>query len=179
MPIAPDYFTADMARAMPDDGKRYEVVWGQLFVSDAPAPRHQRVVRRLDQAIGPYVGRHLLGEVFAVAGDISWGDDNLVQPDVFVVAPGHGEFSSWKEVRDLRLVIEVLSPTSIERDRFAKRKLYQDCGVETIWLVDPAQRLVEVWTPGARFPVVEHERVTWQPDGATEPLVIEIADLLA
>lgn len=178
MSITPNYFTADMVRAMPDDGKRYEVVWGQLFVSDAPAPPHQRIVRRLDHALEAYVARHRLGELFDLAADISWGDDNLVQPDLFVVAPEHGAFTSWKEVRSLRLVVEVLSPSSIARDRFAKRKLYQAQGVETIWIVDPSQRRVEVWTPDALFPSTQTETVTWQPAGAAEPLSISVADLL-
>jgi hypothetical protein len=35
MPLAPDFYTAEMVRAMPDDGNRYEVVWGELFVTPA------------------------------------------------------------------------------------------------------------------------------------------------
>lgn len=45
------------------------------------------------------------------------------------------------------------------------------------WLVDEAARVVEVWTPDATFPTVEPERVAWHPEGAAEPLVIELAEL--
>ena len=44
---APIYHTADMVRAMPDDGNRYEVVYGELLVTPAPRPWHQVVVQRL------------------------------------------------------------------------------------------------------------------------------------
>jgi hypothetical protein len=49
--------------------------------------------------------------------------------------------------------------------------------VPTYWGVDPDARLVEVWTPEATFPAVETERVAWHPAGATEPLVVEAAEL--
>jgi Uma2 family endonuclease len=81
-------------------------------------------------------------------------------------------------VRRLRLVIEVLSPSTARRDRFQKRKLYQANGVEVLWLVDPERRMVELWTPAATLPVVESDRLTWQPDGASESLVLELSSIL-
>ena len=178
MPLAPEYFTADMVRALPDDGNRYELLWGELLVTPAPVKVHQRVVRRLVVLLDAYCARFQLGETFASPADVSWGRDTLVQPDVFVVTPEQAAAPEWSAVKDLRLVAEVLSPSTARRDRFQKRKLYQQQRVSTLWLVDVDRRLVEVWTPDARFPVVETARVTWHPAGATEPLVIEIAELL-
>ena len=54
---APVYYTADMVRAMPDDGNRYEVVYGELLVTPAPRPWHQIVVQRLSLALGNYLER--------------------------------------------------------------------------------------------------------------------------
>jgi hypothetical protein len=51
--------------------------------------------------------------------------------------------------------------------------------VELLWLVDPDRRVVETWTPEAMLPVVEAERITWQPPGVTEPLTIPLAALFA
>ena len=45
--VAPVYYTADMVRALPDDGNRYEVVYGELLVSPAPRLWHQEVAQRL------------------------------------------------------------------------------------------------------------------------------------
>jgi Uma2 family endonuclease len=71
-----------------------------------------------------------------------------------------------------------IRPSTARRDRFQKRKLYQQQRVSTLWLVDVERRLVEVWAPDARFPFVETERVSWHPAGAIEPRVVDIAELL-
>jgi Uma2 family endonuclease len=178
MPIAPQYFTADMVRALPDDGKRYELVWGELLVSPSPVPRHQRVVGRLYLALVAYCQRVGAGETMLSPADISWSDDTLVQPDVFVVAPAESNADRWNTVKTLRLVVEVLSRSTAKHDRFQKRKLYQSQNVGTLWLVDLERDAVEVWTPDQSCPAVETDRLTWQPEGAREPLDISIADLL-
>src|SRR6266542_2940574 len=81
---APVYYTAEMVRAMPDDGNRYEVVYGELLVTPAPRPWHQILVQRLSFAIGTYLQREPVAIVLSSPADISWGLDVLVQPDVFV-----------------------------------------------------------------------------------------------
>lgn len=176
MPIAPEFFTADMVRAMPDDGNRYEVVWGELLVTPAPVRRHQRVVGHLHAALYAYCARTNVGEALMSPADISWDVDSLVQPDIFVVAPEHAHHE-WKDIRHLRLVVEVLSPSTARQDRFQKRKLYQANGVEVLWLVDPDRRLVETWTPKQMLPVVETKRLTWRPPEAPEELHVELKDL--
>ncbi len=45
------------------------------------------------------------------------------------------------------------------------------------WVVDADRHEVEVWTPEATFPTLERERVTWQPAGAVEPIVLELSEL--
>jgi Uma2 family endonuclease len=62
-------------------------------------------------------------------------------------------------------------------DRLTKRRLYQEVGVATYWVVDPDGRAVEVWTPADTFPTVQRERVVWTPEGASEPLTLELTDL--
>jgi Uma2 family endonuclease len=178
MPLAPEYFTADMVRALPDDGNRYELVWGELLVSPSPVPQHQRVIKRLILALDDYCERTGAGEAMMSPADISWSEDTLVQPDVFVVSPIDANAERWSGVRTLCLVAEVLSPSTARHDRFQKRKLYQSQGVETTWLVNLQQRTAEVWTPNQSFPSVETERLTWLPKGAREPLVILVAELL-
>lgn len=178
MPLAPEYFTADMVRALPDDGKRYELVWGELLVSPSPIVRHQYAVAELFFRLSSYCRATGAGLTLMSPADISWSDDTLVQPDLFVIAPSEAMAERWESVRTLRLVVEVLSPSTAKHDRFQKRKLYQSQNVDTLWLVDLERHAVEVWTPGQSFPTVETERLTWQPEGAREPLAIPIADLL-
>jgi Uma2 family endonuclease len=176
---APVYYTADMVRALPDDGKRYEVVHGELLVTPAPRLLHQRIVRRLTVALELYLRTHPIGEVLTAPADISWHPDTLVQPDVFVARTSETRTNDWRQVRTLLLAAEVLSPSTARADRFTKRRLYQEVGVPAYWLVDGDGRTVEVWTPEATVPVVERETVTWHPAGAAEPLVMSLAELFA
>jgi Uma2 family endonuclease len=174
---APAYYTAAMVRALPDDGHRHETVHGELLVTPAPRLAHQLVQGRLLLALGNYLERCAVGVLLASPADISWGADILVQPDLFVADVAEARTGDWAQVRTLLLAAEVLSPSSTRADRFTKRRLYQERGVVVYWVVDPEQQLVEVWTPDATFPVVERERVTWAPAGASEPLVLEVAAL--
>ncbi len=175
----PTFYTADMVRALPDDGQRYETVHGELLVTPAPLFVHQRVVRRLVVALDRYLANSDVGEVFASPADLSWAPDTLVQPDVFVADPRESRTLEWSRVRHLLLAIEVLSPSSARADRFTKRRLYQEVGVGTYWVVDPDRRAVEVWTPADTFPTVAHERLVWAPAGANEPFTLELAELFA
>src|SRR5262245_31010768 len=118
---APIYYTADMVRALPDDGNRYEVVYGELLVTPAPRLWHQVLVKRLGVALELYLRRHPVGELLHAPADISWGTDVLVQPDVFVVDQDEARTLDWSRMRTLLLVAEVLSPSTAKGDRFLKR----------------------------------------------------------
>lgn len=175
---APIYYTADMVRALPDDGNRYETVHGELLVSPAPRLDHQYVVMELAARLHAYLKRNPVGRVLTSPADISWAPDVLVQPDVFVAAIAEARTFDWKQIKTLLLVIEVLSPSTSRYDRFTKRRLYQEFGVPWYWMLDIEGRAAEVWTPGASLPTIERERLMWQPAGAAEPLVIPLAEIL-
>jgi Uma2 family endonuclease len=83
--VTPVYWTADMARRLPEDGNRYEVVYGELLVTPSPRLWHQQLVLRLEVALANYLERHPVGVVLGSPADISWAPDVLVQPDVFVI----------------------------------------------------------------------------------------------
>lgn len=175
---APTYWTAEMVRALPDDGNRYEVVYGELLVTPAPRMLHQLVINRLTFALSEYLRSHPVGIAFGVAGDITWGrDDVLVQPDIFVTRLDEARTLDWDAIRNLLLVVEVLSPSSLKQDRFTKRRRYQDAGVPVYWIVDADERQVEWWTSSDAFPRVQRERLEWQPDGAAVPFGLELAEL--
>ena len=177
--VAPNYFTADMVRALPDDGNRYETVRGELLVSPSPRALHQLVLIRLVGKLWVYLEAHPVGQLFSSPADISWGPDILVQPDLFVVDPAQAGTLDWSRMQRLLLAVEVLSPSSTRADRFTKRVLYQQVGIPAYWLVDADARAVEVWTPGASFPVVEDETLRWAPDGASAPLELDLGALFA
>ena len=174
---APIYYTADMVRAMPDDGNRYEVVYGELLVTPAPRSWHQVLVKRLTFELEHYLRRNPVGEVLTAPADISWGRDVLVQPDVFVVDPDEARTLDWSRMRTLLLVAEVLSPSTSKGDRFLKRIRYREAGVPLYWIVDGDAHSVEAWTPADDFPRVEDERLAWHPAGAREPFTLELVEL--
>lgn len=178
MPAMPVYYTAQMVRDLPDDGNRYEVVYGELLVTPAPRFWHQEIIHRLHRALEDYLIRWPVGHAVQSPADISWAPDVLVQPDLFVVPLDQVRTMSWERMKDLLLVAEVLSPSSIRADRFTKRRLYQQLGVPLYWVVEAEQHFAEVWTPDAISPRIERDRLHWHPTGAAEPFELQLATLL-
>jgi Uma2 family endonuclease len=84
------YWAAADLRAIPEDGKRYEIIDGELFVSPSPTFGHQRLVMRLLVLLHAYAETHRIGEVLPSPADIELADDTVVQPDVFVLPPTDG-----------------------------------------------------------------------------------------
>ena len=174
---SPVYYTADMVRALPDDGKRYETVYGELLVTPAPRLWHQEIVKRLLVMLESYLQREGVGHVLASPADISWGPDNLVQPDIFVASTAEVRTLDWSQVQTLLLAVEVVSPTTARHDRFTKRRLYQEVGIPEYWVVDPDAETVEVWSPEATFPTTSTGRVEWRPTGAASPFTVDLKTL--
>ncbi len=174
---APVYYTADMVRELPDDGKRYETVYGELLVTPAPRIWHQIVLQRLAYRVGGYTERHRVGQVLCSPADLSWGPDILVQPDLFVASLDELRTHSWDHIKTLSLVAEILSPATTRYDRFTKRRLYQQVGIGTCWIVDADAHMFEVWTPDDTVPAVERESVVWHPDESVAPLVLNLEEL--
>src|SRR5256712_1290682 len=174
---APLYYTADMVRALPDDGNRYEVVFGELLVTPAPRPWHQVLVPGLAAAWAASLRVEPVGVPLVSPADISWGIDILVQPDLFVLPLEDARTGHWPAMRHLLLAVEVLNPSSTRADRFTKRRLYQEQRVPVYWAVDGDERWVEVWVPDAELPIVERERLAWHPQRAARPFALELEEL--
>jgi Uma2 family endonuclease len=171
------YYTVDILDQLPDDGNRYEVVYGELLVTPAPRWTHQELVLRLCTRVQRYLERFPFGHLVMSPADVRWGTDTGVQPDLFVVPKAVARTMDWRQIRELLLVIEVLSPSSRRADRFTKRRRYQDARVPLYWIVDPKAEAVEVWTPDATLPSIEKAAVVWAPTEASEPLRLDVAAL--
>lgn len=164
MPQAAHDWTVERVLALPDDRNRYEVVDGELLVSPAPSFRHQDVVRALIVRLDPYVRSTGIGRLSLAPADIELDDRTLVQPDVFVFRlPGNAKPESWKDVRDILLAVEVISPRTARADRQVKRRRYQRHGVPEYWIVDAPARLIERWRPDDVRPEVLTESIDWRP----------------
>jgi Uma2 family endonuclease len=158
------YFTAQDLEAMPDDGKRYELVRGELLVTPAPVPRHQSIVNRFAFRITHYLEPHGLDtDVVVAPSDVTYAFDTVVQPDLFVADMAAALRSNrCSDIATLYLAIEVLSPSTAGADRAIKRQLYQEQRIPHYWIVDGEQRHVEIWTPEATAPAIERDTISWQ-----------------
>lgn len=175
MPAQKTEWTAAMARALPDDGKRYEVLDGELFVTPAPSLSHQNAVTRLWARLDPYVRSHSLGIALVSPADIEFSPRRLVQPDVFV-APltASGKPRNWHDISSLLLAVEILSPSTARADRQGKRRIYQAEGVQEYWIVDLDARVVERWRPADDRPEIATDVIIWRPRSDAQPLSIEL-----
>src|SRR6266545_4703390 len=104
MAQAAQRWTPAMVRALPEDGNRYEVVAGELFVTPAPSFDHQQAVARLLLRLVPYVDAHGLGYALASPADIEFEEEHLVQPDLFVAPRVEGQLFQRVGVPDYWIV---------------------------------------------------------------------------
>ena len=124
--------------ALPDDGKRYEILDGELFVSPSPIRIHQRIVANLHLEIAPFVRSQKLGEINLAPFDVLLSDHNIVEPDLIYVSTARMSVITDKNIQGAPdLLIEVLSPSTKKRDFKKKRDIYAEWGVDWYWIVDP------------------------------------------
>jgi Uma2 family endonuclease len=165
---------------MPDDGHRYELVSGELVVTPSPAWIHQSVGMALSFRIRTYLATVPVGSILYAPADLAFGEDEILQPDLFVIPLGdQGPIRSWTEVTRLLLAIEIVSPSSARYDRQLKRHRYQRAGIPEYWIVDPDARLIERWRPEDSRPEVLGRVLVWQPDPSQGALEIDLPALFA
>lgn len=139
-------FTYQDYLQLPDKpGYRYEVLEGILVMDPSPSVIHQRVSRRLHRILEDYFWNvDPDGEVFYAPLDTTFGDINVVQPDLFYVSGNQKNII--KETRidgPPALIVEILSPTSRRKDRLQKMRIYQKAQVQHYWILDPEEKTLE------------------------------------
>ena len=180
MPQTETRWTAEMVRALPDDGKRYELVSGELVVTPAPAPLHQKLLTALIRQIDSHLQQTGSGRLLTSPADLAFGEDEILQPDLFVLpATLPRRIRTWADASSLLLAVEALSPTTARDDRILKRRRYQRAGVPEYWIVDPDARVIERWRPSDERPEVASETLEWRPAPDAPPLLIDLPALFA
>ena len=128
----------------PDD-ERYELLDGELLMAPAPIESHQIAVMELGTLLHMFVKARGLGQVFSAPYDVVLSETDVVQPDLLFVSNERAHIRTPANIRGAPdLVVEILSPSTAERDRTFKRALYARYGVSEYWLVDPDSRTVTV-----------------------------------
>ncbi|MBL0170522.1 MAG: Uma2 family endonuclease [Gemmatimonadaceae bacterium] len=158
---------------LPDDGNKYELVDGALFVTPAPSPAHESLGSELHTILDPYVRAQRIGKVFRPRAVVRV-DGSEVEPDIMVRPNTPSIPSTWELAPIPLLVVEIASRTTRLRDHAQKREFYLRCGVAQYWIVDGERRTIRVVAPNADDVVVENEMV-WQPAGASAALTIDVA----
>ena len=134
---------ADYCRT-PDD-ERYELLDGELVMSPSPNSAHQITVMELGTLLHMFVKARRLGQVFFAPYDVVLSETDVVQPDLLFISNERAYIITPANARGAPdLVVEILSPSTAERDRTFKRALYARYGVREYWLVDPDTRTVTV-----------------------------------
>ncbi|NKQ35668.1 MAG: Uma2 family endonuclease [Chloroflexi bacterium] len=150
-------WTYDDYLKLPDDGRRYEIIEGELYVTNAPGLDHQFVVAELLRQMANYVVENQLGRVITAPFEVHLSETiRPVQPDVLFIkkerwpGPGAKFFSGVPD-----LIVEVLSPSTARRDRIIKFTAYEQAGVPEYWIANPRTHSVEVFTlSGAEYALV-------------------------
>jgi Uma2 family endonuclease len=144
---APGKWTYEDYRRLPDDGRRYEVIRGYLYVSPSPSTIHQRALSRLNRMLDRFVLDHGLGEVFFAPFDILLpeGIAEPVQPDLVFIRAGEEPGDDTQNFQGVpALVVEVLSPGTRRYDLGTKLGAYLEAGIPEVWFADPVAATIRV-----------------------------------
>lgn len=169
-------WTLEELHSLPDDGNKYELIDGELFVTPAPAPHHEEILARLSSILLPYVSVQRLGRVDHPRSVVRHRDSE-VEPDLIVRQSTPARDTAWEDMPTPLLIVEVVSPYTRRRDHMHKRDFYARVGIPEYWIVDGDAREICVVRLGHEDDVRTTE-VVWSPPGATQPLQFELRQLL-
>ena len=166
-------WTLEEVHSLPDDGNKYELVRGELFVTPPPTDPHETIGARLTRLLDRYVESQGLGYVYHPRSVMRF-EGSEVEPDLMVRQLHTNADASWDDAPVPLLVVEILSPSTRRRDQVQKRSLYMDAGVAEYWMVDAERRTITAVRPG-EDDVVAREELVWSPAGVSAPFALEVA----
>jgi Uma2 family endonuclease len=175
MSIPAKAWTLEELHRLPDDGNKYEVIRGELFVTPPPSLDHEEVLARLNAILTTYVEKHGVGRVYHPRAVIRF-EGSEAEPDLMVrVVPPGVRGNAWEELPPPLLVVEVLSPTTRRRDLVNKREYYLDAGVGEYWVLDGERGEIRVIRRGEQD-TVARKSLVWRAE-SVDPLLIDLATL--
>ena len=132
--------------AFPDDGNRYEIIDGEVYVTAAPSVPHQRAVLRLSRYLDEHAEQHNLGEVFTSPIAVVLSPSDVFEPDVIYISRERSVMIDRDRVMRGApdLCIEVASDSTRHADRTVKFERYAYFRVPEYWIVDTQTRVVAV-----------------------------------
>jgi len=131
---------------LPNNGKRYEVIDGELHVTPAPRRMHQKVIGNIYYYLTDFVKSNGLGEAYVSPFDVVFSRFDVVEPDLLFVSKDRLDVVTENNVQGAPdLVVEVLSENTADIDRTTKLKLYARYGAREYWIIDPAACAAEIY----------------------------------
>jgi Uma2 family endonuclease len=133
--------------------QRYEIIGGNLLMAPAPDTWHQNWVGSLFDILRSHARKHQSGRVFVSPIDVVLDEENTVQPDLVYISNERSGIIQRRAIFGVPdLLVELVSPSSVRRDRYDKKELYARFGVREYWIGDPANRSLEILTlQGGRY----------------------------
>lgn len=124
--------------------------------------KHQSISKKIFRLLDDYITKNNLGDVWYAPCDVIFSNINIVQPDVLFISNENHEILTALNIKGAPdLIIEILSPSTIENDRIIKKLVYEKFGVKEYWLVDPEQDTIEGWTLNqGRFQLIQKAQKT-------------------
>jgi Uma2 family endonuclease len=171
-------WTPEMVFALPDDGRRYEIVDGALVVTPSPGFEHQEALGRLYVALRLYAAREPDVIVVSSPADLR-GPRTMVQPDLYAVRRDLARTPFPWPLGQVLLAVEVLSPSNRRHDLVTKQRLYQEAGIPLYWIVDPDEQCVHAWHRGAPEAIICRDELRWRPEGSATIFRYPLSELFA
>ena len=132
---------------LPDDAERRELIAGEYCIMPSPSEKHQFAVGVIFAALLTFAMERRLGMAFVSPFDVVLSPTDVFQPDAMFLSNERYHLRTGANIRGAPdLVVEVLSPSTADRDRAAKRDRYAQAGVQEYWLADPDAKTIEVLT---------------------------------
>jgi len=141
-----EVFTYEDYLQLPDNGKRYEIINGELYMVPAPTLGHQDTIGEFHFTIKSFLKINPIGKIYLAPTDIIFSEIDVLQPDLIFVSKEKFDILTGANIQGAPdLVIEVLSPGTEKRDRTIKLKAYSKFGVLEYWMANDVTETVEVW----------------------------------
>jgi Uma2 family endonuclease len=168
-------WTLEELHRLPDDGNKYELVRGELFVTPPPSVGHESIGSVLHSILEPYVSGQRLGRIYRPRAVVR-AEGSEVEPDLMVRPFPTKVSDDWEDAPLPILVVEIVSESTRRRDYGQKRAFYVDLGIPEYWVVNREERSIRV-IRREEDDVVVRDSLRWRPSAAVQPLVVDVLAL--
>src|SRR5258706_5079451 len=126
---------------LPNDGNRYEVIDGVLYMTTAPSSFHQWIIRQVVRSLFRQIDEPGIGVTLWAPIGLFMPNCDPVQPDIVIIRTNDLDIMHDRRIYGIpALLIEVLSPTNADADLRIKRSAYARAQLPEYWIIRPASR---------------------------------------